>query len=185
MGKIIIGRDKTVFNGKFIKTISRPFRGAGGKEYVWEMVEHQAKGRIIAIVAITPEGDIILEKNFRLPFKDYIIELPAGLMDVAGEPEEDCARRELLEETGYKVDKLELLLAGPYNAGLTSDEMAIYFGVNAVKIQEPELEGAEDIEVFKVPLKNLFNYLNSLNGAKADLKIASIIPYLQKRGLSV
>lgn len=183
--EIRIGEDEVVFDGKFIKTIRRHFTDTNGSPQVWEMVKRKHFGRIVAMVAITNENEIILEKIYRIPFKEYVIELPAGLMDKPGESEEDAIKRELLEETGYSVDKVSLLVSGPFNTGMLEDELAIYFGLGAVKVQEPELESSEDISIVKVPLNNLLDYLSSLGKTKYDIKISAIIPYLQKRGLSV
>lgn len=155
-------RDQVVYDGKFIRTIRRFFLDRAGHKIFWEMIERKTRGkrkRIVAIVAITPKREIILEKSFRVPLKDYTIELPAGLMDKKGESEEDAIKRELLEETGYAVSKVQLLTAGHFNSGLTNDELAIYLGKNAKKISEPKPECSEDIEIIKVPVKKLFSFI--------------------------
>lgn len=146
--------DKLVYDGKFIQTIARYFKDKNGDTHVWDMVRRKARGRVVAIAALTPKREVILEKIFRVPYKGYTYELPAGLMDIAGESEEGAARRELLEETGYAVDRAKLLISGPYNAGLldAKDEIAIYWAEGARFVKAPDLEPTEDIEVIKVPL---------------------------------
>lgn len=176
--------DELVYNGQFLQVINRHFIDREGKKAVWEMVKRKTQGDIIGIVAVTKDKEIILEKIFRVPLNDYVLELPAGLMDIKGESEEAMVRRELLEETGYAVESVEELMRGPFSAGLRDGEMAIYLGMNAYFVQEPMREGAEDIEVVKVSLNRLFDYLMAQKGKlKVDLKMASVIPYLERKGL--
>lgn len=183
--KIKVIKDKLAYDGKFIQVLERHFLDTNGKEQVWEVVKRKTYGRIVGIAAITPENEIILEKIYRLPYQEYIIEIPAGLNDHEGEDEESLVRRELLEETGYEVEKVEFLTSGPFNAGLVAgDDIAIYLGTNAKFVKQPELEGSEDIEIIKMPLKNLFEYLSSLGKQKLDIKIYSLIPFLEKMGLT-
>lgn len=181
-----INRDELVYDGKYIQTVRRHFTDRNGVDRTWDMVKRNSFGRIVAIAAITDKNEIIMEKIYRIPCAKYIYELPAGLMDKPGESEIEAIIRELLEETGYNVDKVELLTNGPFNTGLVKDEIAIYLGLGAKKVQEPELEAAEDIEVFTIPLKDLFNFISEhqKNGS-VDLKIASVIPFLKAKGLPV
>ena len=176
--------DEIVYNGEFIRTIRRHFSDKDGKEKMWELIERKTFGRVVVVAAITEKREIILEKIFRVPFKAHILELPAGLMDKKGETEEEAVRRELLEETGFAVDEVELLIAGPYNQGIVGEDIAIYLGTNAKFVQAPRLESSEDIEVVKVPTKNLLDYITK-SRIKADVKIAAAIPFLEKKGLLI
>lgn len=94
-------RDEVGYDGEFIRVIRRHFRAPNGNPGVWELVRRKnTHGRIIMIAAVTAEKELILEKIFRIPLNDYVLELPAGLMDKAGESEQEAVGRELLEETG-------------------------------------------------------------------------------------
>jgi len=179
----IIGED-VVYDGRFISVKKIYFEGRDGKPAAWESVQRKTFGKIVAICALTKNREVILEKSFRIPINSYVIELPAGLMDKKGELPEETIERELLEETGYRVENIELMLEGPFNAGLVADELTIFFGDNAEKVCEPQLESAEDIEVITVPTENLFHFLkNPPDGCKVDIKIFNIIPFLQEKGI--
>ncbi len=184
--KLEIERDEIVYDGQFIKLIRRYFRDSDGTEKVWEMVKRKTFGKIVSIAAITPKNELILEKSYRIPLRAYTLELPAGLMDKPGESESDAIIRELLEETGYGIKTAELLLHGPFNSGLSADDLAIYLGRNAEYVQKQELESGEDIEVILVPLPELSSYLeNARKEMYADIKITAILPFLERLGFPV
>ena len=180
--KLLIKKDELVFDGKFIRVFRRHFRNRNtGARGVWEMVRRKTYGRIVAIVALTQKNEAILTKIYRVPIRSWIIECCAGLMDKKGESEKSVARRELLEETGYAVASLRKLAAGPFNAGLRDDEIAYYLGTGAYKIQKPQPEDGEDIEVLKVPLKKLPRLLlHPPRGVKVDIKLLGILYLLEK-----
>lgn len=181
--KIKILNDEIVYDGEFIQTIRRHFFDRDGNKKVWEMIKRKIYGRIVAIVALTPEKELILEKSFRVPCNSYVLELPAGLTDRKDETEEEAIRRELLEETGYTVDGVKPLFSGYISAGASDDEMAVYVGTNACFVQRPQLEATEELEVIKIPLAGLVEYLSAnKDSIKADVKIAAVIPFLEKLG---
>ena len=61
-----------------------------------------------AVVALTPESDVLIVRQFRPAVERHTLELPSGLVD-PGEKPEETARRELLEETGYEAGTLTVL----------------------------------------------------------------------------
>ncbi len=184
--RITIGNDRIAYKGKFLTTIHREFRGTHGAKGVWEMVKRNIHGRIVGVVAITKENKIVMNKIYRVPLKSYILEFPAGLTDKKGESEITLARRELLEETGYATKKFELLVRGPYNAGLTSDELSLYLARGARKVKEPEHENAEDIEVVTIPLSRFSRYLtHPPKGLRIDVKTFGVLYLLRKKGYTV
>lgn len=72
-----------------------PNGGVSGREYV-------IHPGAVAVVAITDQGEVVLERQFRYPLKQVFIEVPAGKID-PGEPVLTTGQRELAEETGYSA----------------------------------------------------------------------------------
>ena len=177
-------KNKTCFEGKYLKFKRRYFKNRKGKTEFWEYIERKSFGHPIIIFAITKEKEVILEKIYRVPFGTWVLELPAGLQDKKGESEKEVARRELLEETGYKAGKLVRILQGPMNSGQSTDEAIYYFTEDVVFEKKPEYEDTEEIEIIKVPVSKLVDFIEmSSKRMKVDSKILSILPILQKRRL--
>lgn len=179
-----IGKDTVVYDGHYMQAVRREFFNTRTrKSGVWEMVRRKTHGCIVAIAALTPDRRIVLTRIYRVPQKSWIIEAPAGLADRKGESEENLARRELLEETGYAVRRMRELTHGVINAGITDDRMVYFLGIGAQKVQEPQLEDGEDMDVFTVPLNRLEWLLkHPPDGARIDLKLFGL-PLLLKRYL--
>ncbi|MCC6024556.1 MAG: NUDIX hydrolase, partial [Thaumarchaeota archaeon] len=86
-----------VYQGRAISLRRELVELPSGKRFYREVVEHSGAS---AIVPVTPDGKIVLVRQYRHPVGDYILEIPAGTLK-PGEDPEICARRELEEETGY------------------------------------------------------------------------------------
>lgn len=179
-----VGKDRTVFRGKFVDVIERPFTTRSGKDAVWEVAKKKSYGKIVAIFALTENNEVILEKIYRVTLKGYVIELPAGIMDKKGETEKEAMRRELLEETGYSVEHIRPIVSHPLNSHVFSNAIQVYFGSGARKVQEQDLEDTEEIEVITVPLTELLGFLERLPSEMViDPKVTACLPFLRKQGL--
>jgi ADP-ribose pyrophosphatase len=186
MPKIKILRDEPIYRGKYLTLVKRHFTGTKGKPGVWETIQRIGASRIVAIAPVTHRKELILTKIYRIPLKKYVIELCIGLKDKKGESDEEAVRRELLEETGYGVKKIERILIGPSNPGLVNDDIAFFIGSGAKKITEPHCENGEDISVLKVPLSRVMRFLSRPpRGAVVDIKIYIALFFLAKRGYKV
>lgn len=184
-------KDVVKYAGPYLKLIYRYFIDMKGNEKVWDMLKRSnvpldKRSEIVGIVAITPDNQIVIERNFRVPMNAYVYELPAGLMDKENELREEAAKRELLEETGYYTNNIfKLLLHGPFHPGTLDDIMFIYLAENVIKIKEPEREDAEEIEVILVPLSQLKRFIKEHQNEFIDIKVSSIIPHLQDLGFQI
>lgn len=119
-------------------------------ESIREIVEH-ADGAVIA--AIKPNGNMLMERQYRNPVDAVIFEAPAGKID----PDEDpaaAAKRELREETGYTAGKLKLMTKSYTSVGF-SDEMLYTFLATDLQAGETDLDENEAIDVEEYPIGEL------------------------------
>jgi ADP-ribose pyrophosphatase len=122
----------------------------------WELVERRGVTGIVALVAVTPDGELLLVEQHREAVRAAVLELPAGLVgdDPArgGESLEEAAARELREETGWEASRWERLSAGPPSAGLSSEVITLLRAHGLVRRGGGGGTGDERITVHTVPL---------------------------------
>ena len=102
----------------------------------WEFVERVKATGVVAIVAVTPDGELILTEQFRRSVNGRVIDLPAGLAGDGPESEElvTAARRELIEETGYDARRFTLLAHAPTSPGLTTEVVSFFRAAGLKKV---------------------------------------------------
>ncbi|KAL9077522.1 MAG: hypothetical protein Q9161_000368 [Pseudevernia consocians] len=139
-----------------------------GKQRTWESAERSTRPKTspidgVGIVAILqkPSGpELLLQKQFRPPINQVVIEVPAGLVD-EGETAEESAVRELREETGYvgiaaEISPVMFNDPGFCNTNLNMVHVNVDMSLQENQNLKPELEENEFIEVFSTPLKTLY-----------------------------
>jgi ADP-ribose pyrophosphatase len=159
---------EVIAEGKYIQLLCRDG---------WEYVERKRISGIVAIVPVTRDGRLVLVEQYRAPVAGHVIELPAGLAgDVAGtenERLEEAARRELLEETGYRAGRLTRLFHGPASAGITNEELTFFLARNVVRVSDGGGDESEQITVHTVPLGRVPAWLRRQEraGKLIDVKV--------------
>lgn len=129
----------------------------------WEYVQRQRASGAGFIVALTPENDLLLVEQYRLPLQARVIELPAGIIGdsaaLADESAQDSALRELEEETGYRGRRAEILCHGPVAAGMTN-EISWFTRVHDLeRVGTGGGVDGENITVHRVPLAQVETWL--------------------------
>jgi 8-oxo-dGTP pyrophosphatase MutT (NUDIX family) len=103
----------------------------------------------INVVPVTPEGGVVLVRQFRVGVDVATLEIPGGMCD-PGEAPAAAARRELNEETGYdSADLVDLGWVHP-NPALQGNRCFTFLARNAVKVGEPRPDGDEEFELVTV-----------------------------------
>ena len=143
----------------------------------WDFVRRPNSDAAVGILAITPEREIILVEQFRIPMQRSVIEIPAGLVgdepEHAGESLATTAGRELLEETGYRAGTVTQLIASPTSAGMTSEFTYLFHATDLVREHDGGGVAGEAITVHHVPLAGLRKWLaeQEAAGKLIDFKI--------------
>lgn len=115
----------------------------------------KARGAVF-VLAATAARELVLVEQYRVPLQARSLELPAGIYgDDESEHDatpEQCALRELEEETGFRGSHAEVLLAGPVAPGLTTEIMYLVRVEGLQRVHAGGGVGGEDITVHTVPL---------------------------------
>jgi ADP-ribose pyrophosphatase len=178
-------RDAINYEGKYLKFISR-YYNIKDKEIPWEFVKRKNiyNSGAVVIVGLTKEYELVLEKNWRMPIESYVIQFPAGLTDREDENEEEAAKRELLEETGYMAEKLIHIITTPECSVLTPTLVRHFFAPDVKYVGNERKDDLEKIEVLKVPVGDLSNLLLHLpDDTLLETRVPGIIWLLEKQGL--
>jgi ADP-ribose diphosphatase len=102
------------------------------------------------ILPLFDNGDVLLERQHRYPLRRDFIEVPAGKLD-PGEDPETCARRELIEETGYQAAEMRFLFEFYPTVGYSNEVMYFYLARDLKYIgHDPDHD--EFLEIFRAPL---------------------------------
>lgn len=183
-----IRQEHDLASGKFIALRKLEYVDRRGVTRFWESADRvngsprlsSRPAAVLIIARIVPDDELLLIRQFRPPAGKFMIEFPAGLVD-PGEDIETTAHRELYEETGYQGKFLFATNSGFSSPGLTGESVAICAieidGKNYPEIPENHQEECEDIEVFRVPVDQLeqFVRLQEEAGCGVDSKLHTFI----------
>ncbi|ERL13039.1 NUDIX domain-containing protein [Olegusella massiliensis] len=136
---------------------------ADGRHAIRDVVRHPGA---VAVVALTDDGRICLVRQYRVALNRVTVEVPAGKLD-AGEDPLDCARRELLEETGYEADNIAFLTTIATSCGF-ADELIHLYMATGLHLCGSSPDADEFINVDLVPLQELIDAV--LDGRIEDAK---------------
>lgn len=155
---------RLAFEGVFLRLYVDRVKSADGHLGTREYLRHPGA---VMIIPLLDAEHVLLERQFRYPLGRAVVEFPAGKID-AGEPPFECARRELLEETGYTARRWSYL-GGLHNAIAYSDEkIEIYLAEDLERNGSATLDAGETLEVFEAPWRQLLEWVR--DGSVTDVK---------------
>lgn len=143
---------KRAYDGRLLRLRVDEVRLPNGRTTTREIVEHRGA---VVILALDKQERVLLVRQYRKPVEKTLLEQPAGTLET-GENPEDCAFRELQEETGYRADTLETLTTFYTAPGYSDEHIYLYL---ATDLHHEVIEAAEDesIEVVMLPLDEAVN----------------------------
>ncbi len=139
----------------------------------WQFATRPNATGVVGVFATTTEGQVILIEQFRHPIQKRVLEICAGLVgdeeEFSDESLADCARRELIEETGYTAGSMKPLLTSPTSAGMTDEYTHLFLAENCVKTHPGGGVAGEDITTHLVTLSELPAFLTNASSTEIDI----------------
>lgn len=140
-----------IYNGRIINLRRDKIELPDGKQGTREVIEHRGG---VCVLALTEKNEVLMVRQYRYPYCEEILEIPAGKRDSLDEPPLECGKRELKEETGASAESFEFLGEFYPTPGYTNEVIYIYLAENlSFGKQNPDED--EFLEVLKIPFKEL------------------------------
>jgi len=154
---------RLVHEGRLLKVRHDEVRLPGGAHAWREYIEHPGA---VVMMAFPEAGTILLERQYRYPLHRHFIELPAGKME-PGEPPLETARRELVEECGYRAATWWHVTTLHPCVGYANEVIEVY-GARDLAFVGARLDPGEHLEVFPARLEDALGWVRQ--GLVTDTK---------------
>ena len=144
---------RTVYTGHVLTLRTDEVRMPGGEVKVREVVEQPGA---VGILALDDQDRVVLIRQYRHPIGDWLIELPAGLLDVPGEKAQRAAVRELAEEVALTADRWDVLVDVRNSPGLSTEAVRVYLARDLAPVPDADrhvgVDEEADLGVHRRPL---------------------------------
>jgi len=163
-----------VHRGRVVRLGIDEVRFPDGSTGELELIRHRGASAVLPLLDPLPHPDprIVLLRQYRYAAGGFLYEVPAGVPDNDHETWEECARRELTEETGYRAREFRYLTAIFTTPGFT-DEVIHLFAASGLEAGESELDEDEFLEVGCLPLSRAVDAV--YRGEVADAKTVTTL----------
>ena len=140
-----------IYDGVIVHLYKDTVQLPNGNPATREVIRHIGA---VAVVPVTDDGNVIVERQFRYPLHEVITEIPAGKLDNAAEDRLSAAQRELREETGYTADNWQELGDFHPTPAYCDENITLYLATG-LHLGQRELDEDEFLNVVAVPLEEL------------------------------
>lgn len=144
-------KSETLLQGRAFKIRRDHLKTPDGRDTKFEIIEH---GGSVIIIPVDADGNIHFVRQYRHAAGIDLLELPAGTRD-GNEPFEDCAAREIREETGMEAGKLQKVGEFYLAPGYSTEFMVVYLATD-LKHNPLEADDDEFLEVEKISIEKAF-----------------------------
>ena len=155
-----------MYEGWILRVAKGTFEGPDGETFERDVIHHPG-----AVAAVPLDGDeIVLVRQYRAALNAMLLEIPAGLRDVEGEPTAETAQRELIEEVGLQAGSLELLTTVHNTVGYCDESITIYMATDLTPVVQAFTDSPEEqaMEIVRMPLTQAEQMI--LDGEITDAK---------------
>ena len=178
-------REKTIssevlYDGKIIKLHLDKVICPNGAEALREIVRHPGG---VAVVAVDDDGYVYMVRQYRIPYDEIMLEVPAGKLD-KGENPDVAACRELREETGLVADKIVFMGNFYPSVGVCDENLRMYIATG-LNQGEADPDDDEFVEVEKIHIDTLADMImdNKIRDGKTIASVLKAREYLKKHNI--
>jgi ADP-ribose pyrophosphatase len=159
-------KTERLFHGRIFDLVIEDVEEQDGNIRKCEIISHPGGG---VVIPLFDNGDILLVRQYRYPFKIFVLEAPAGKLEPNEDPL-DCAKRELMEETGYTAKKFMKLTAMYTTPGFCNEVLHIYLatGLKKSELGQNLDDGEQSLTVESLPMTRAIEMIT--NGEIVDSK---------------
>ena len=158
-----------LYDGKILHVYRDEITLPDGKPAFREYNRHVGA---VCVLPLTDRGEVICVRQYRYPFAEVLLEIPAGKLDSRDEDPNDAVRRELREETGAVCGKLTYL-GQYYGSPAILDERIHMYLAEELVFGDTEFDEDEFIETVRIPLEELVDMI--LRGEVRDGKTQAAV----------
>jgi len=144
-------RSEPLLQGRAFKIRRDTMKTPDGRETIFDIVEH---GGSVVLVPLDGDGNLLLVRQYRHAAGMDMLELPAGTRD-GEEPFEECAAREIREETGMQAGKLTHIGSFYLAPGYSTEYMGVFLATDLIN-NPLEADDDEFLSVEKIPVRKAF-----------------------------
>jgi 8-oxo-dGTP pyrophosphatase MutT (NUDIX family) len=135
--------EREVHAGHIWRVVVAEYESPEGERFHRDIVRSPGAVSVVPIIEQADGFHVVIVRQWRPSIERVMIEVPAGMRDVDGEPVEETARRELIEEAGYRAGTLELLTMYHPSAGMTDGTHHLFLATDLVPVPR-DLQGPEE-----------------------------------------
>ena len=170
-----------VFDGKILHLYRDDIRLPNGKPAEREVIRHIGA---VCVIPLLDDGRVVMERQYRYPVGEVILEIPAGKLNSRDEDHEEAARRELEEETGYCAGTM-IPLGKFYPACAYSDEAIWMYLAKDLHRGNCHPDEDEFLDVELIALQDLVRQVlaGEIPDAKTQIAVLKAAAYERKNGV--
>ncbi len=145
--------DRLVHQGYIWHVAVGTFEDPEGSRFERDVVRSPGAVGVVPLLFEDGVPVVVFVRQYRAPFDRYVLEIPAGMRDIADEPPETTAARELIEEAGLSPGRLDYLTHYYTSAGMTDSVLYVYLATELTAVPRA-VHGPEEthMEVLRIPL---------------------------------
>lgn len=165
-----------IYTGRILDLEVDRVRMPSGNEALREVVRH--KGAVV-VLPLHENGHVELVRQYRYPPDEILLELPAGKLDL-GESPDECARRELAEETGWRATEIHELGSFYTTPGFSDEVLHAFVATGLEPAPDAKPDPDEEIEIVTMTIDELLDACR--DGRIRDGKTLAVLLLAQLQG---